>query len=232
MKADELAGKYHGDMAGTYDELREGTTQWANENAIVEGLLSRLPPGTSVLDVPVGTGRFLSTYAARDFKVTGVDVSSAMLAKARRKAQQIALDAYLSEGSAYALEFRDDAFDAVVSIRFLDWVEPQHLGAILSELTRVCRRDLIVYVPTFTPISELLRHPGGLVRLLRQLKLRAYRRRVRSDAVVHNRTALLTLFKRLGLITIEKVCIDRADAPLWQRGVDRDIYLLSKPSDA
>jgi ubiquinone/menaquinone biosynthesis C-methylase UbiE len=66
-----------------------------------------------VLEVGVGTGRNLPLYAA-DVSVTGIELSPAMLAIARRRAAGLGLDADLRTGDAQALPFGDEAFDTVV----------------------------------------------------------------------------------------------------------------------
>ena len=51
----------------------------------IEGLLFRdLAPGASVLDLCCGTGQLLEVLAQRGYQVTGVDLSAAMLDRARR----------------------------------------------------------------------------------------------------------------------------------------------------
>ena len=66
-----------------------------------------------VLEVAVGTGLNLPFYdtAAR---VTGVDLSPAMLEIARKRAADLGRDADLREGDAHELSFPDDSFDSVV----------------------------------------------------------------------------------------------------------------------
>jgi ubiquinone/menaquinone biosynthesis C-methylase UbiE len=66
-----------------------------------------------VLEVGVGTGRNLPLYAA-DVSVTGIELSPAMLAIARRRAAGLGLDADLRTGDAQALPFGDESFDTVV----------------------------------------------------------------------------------------------------------------------
>jgi len=75
---------------------------------------ARLQPGQAVLDVACGTGTFARAAALRvgtDGAVAGVDINPAMLAVARRLSPRIEWH----EGSAEALPYGDDAYDAVVS---------------------------------------------------------------------------------------------------------------------
>lgn len=47
-----------------------------------------LPPGSQVLDIGCGTGRHAVGLAKRGFRVTGIDLSSGMLAEARKAAEK------------------------------------------------------------------------------------------------------------------------------------------------
>ncbi len=66
-----------------------------------------------VLEVGVGTGLNLPFYGS-DIRLVGVDLSSAMLAEARRRAADLGLEVDLVEADAQALKFADDSFDTVV----------------------------------------------------------------------------------------------------------------------
>jgi len=66
-----------------------------------------------VLEIGVGTGMNLPFYGP-DVRLTGVDLSPAMLAEARRRAGELGREVDLREGDAQALEFPADRFDTVV----------------------------------------------------------------------------------------------------------------------
>lgn len=48
----------------------------------------RLPPGSRILDIGCGTGRHAVELAKRGYQVTGVDISSGMLAEAKKAARK------------------------------------------------------------------------------------------------------------------------------------------------
>ncbi|HJP66240.1 MAG TPA: class I SAM-dependent methyltransferase, partial [Actinomycetota bacterium] len=66
-----------------------------------------------VLEVGLGTGLNLPFYAP-SVRLTAVDLSPAMLARAERRAAEIARDVELRLGDAEALDFADGRFDTVV----------------------------------------------------------------------------------------------------------------------
>ena len=75
---------YKGHVAAEYDSTR--TAKWIarlrwNREFILLGEFIRLATGNgnTVLDAPVGTGRFQSLFENLGYKVIGVDVSSDML---------------------------------------------------------------------------------------------------------------------------------------------------------
>lgn len=51
-----------------------------------------IPPGSSILDIGCGTGRHSIELAKRGYKMTGVDLSSGMLAQAKEKAKEAGLE--------------------------------------------------------------------------------------------------------------------------------------------
>jgi ubiquinone/menaquinone biosynthesis C-methylase UbiE len=90
----------------------------------------------SVLEVAIGTGRNLPCYPAGT-RITGIDLSPAMLAIARRRAAELGIDAELREGDAEALAFPDGGFDTVVCALSLCSI-PDPATAI-AEMARVLR---------------------------------------------------------------------------------------------
>lgn len=91
-----------------------------------------------VLEIAVGTGRNLPFYTA-DVRLTGVDVSPAMLAIARRRAAAAGRQADLRIGDAQALDFPTASFDTVVCTLALCTI-PDPARAV-AEAARVLRGD-------------------------------------------------------------------------------------------
>lgn len=96
------------------------------------------PADAHVLDVACGTGRLTRRLAADAASVTGIDVSAAMLERARRSAARRDLERVsFARMSADPLWFTDDAFDRVVCTWALH-VFPDP-SAALAEARRVLR---------------------------------------------------------------------------------------------
>jgi len=88
MKYEEFKKKYKGVEAEKYEDRRREKKLWENEQKLVEKHLKNLASQnsvSSVLDIPVGTGRFIEAYKNLQMKVTGIDISEDMIAKAREK---------------------------------------------------------------------------------------------------------------------------------------------------
>jgi phosphatidylethanolamine/phosphatidyl-N-methylethanolamine N-methyltransferase len=107
-------------------------------------------PGQHILEVGVGTGLSLPHFRA-DSRVTGIDVSEEMLAKALRRAERRRLSHIegLHLMDAEHLEFPDNSFDAVLAL-YVASVVPNP-ARFAAEMRRVCiPGGTIVVVNHFT----------------------------------------------------------------------------------
>jgi phosphatidylethanolamine/phosphatidyl-N-methylethanolamine N-methyltransferase len=93
-------------------------------------------PGRDVLEVGVGTGLALPHYNP-DKRITGIDVSSDMLAKARARAAGLANVLTILEMDAQSTAFADGQFDIAVAM-FVASVVPNP-RALLAEMRRVVK---------------------------------------------------------------------------------------------
>ena len=97
-----------------------------------------------MLDVPCGTGRWISTLTGRGFRYTGADVSLAMAREARALTGPPQVRGVLVADLAH-LPFADASFDAVIVWRLLHHVpDCETRQVLLGEAARVSRRKVIV----------------------------------------------------------------------------------------
>jgi SAM-dependent methyltransferase len=145
---------YTGEGATGYDAKRGGRAVFQWEYDVTARLLADLEPGSSVLDVPFGTGRFAPIYRDLQLEATGVDASDEMLETARATHGDLLDGMRLVPADATRLPFSDDTFDAIVSFRFLPGIISFRAARkALREFARVTRgRALLAFkihdVPT------------------------------------------------------------------------------------
>jgi ubiquinone/menaquinone biosynthesis C-methylase UbiE len=132
---------YQGRAAEVYEARRAHKPKWKLEHECLKALLAGVQG--RVLDVPVGTGRFLGLYKELGLEAVGVDYSLKMLACAHAAYP----DATLEQGDVTNLRFADGEFDAVVCVRLLHLVAPNEAPLIMSELFRVSKHHVMVTVP-------------------------------------------------------------------------------------
>jgi SAM-dependent methyltransferase len=109
------------------------------EKALLARLLARFPRARSLLEVGSGTGHFARWFSGQGLRVTGLDLSRAMLAEAARLGGPRCV-----RGDACALPFPADSFDVVALVTTLEFVAAPGKG--LAEALRVARQGAILGV--------------------------------------------------------------------------------------
>jgi len=147
----------------TYVRWREselGARTEALEKEAVFALVGKVS-GLGVLDVGCGDGAYSIHAAQLGATVTGLDISPAMLAAARRRADATGVSVEWREGRAEALPFPAASYDVVMAVTVLCFVPDA--AAAIREMARVLR-------------------PGGVIVIgeLGRYSLWAFTRRVRA----------------------------------------------------
>lgn len=138
------ADRYYGDVASNYNAVRETSPRWRKEHELVRDYLSRCR-GKTVLDAPVGTGRFVPVYKEFGLRFIGADKSDAMLAVAQQAAREVGYDGgrYV-QADALAPYPKDMTSDVGVCMRFLNWLPRGSAAKAFRHLADVCREQIIV----------------------------------------------------------------------------------------
>jgi len=100
----------------------------------------------TILDADVGTGCNMPFYPD-GAKIVGIDLSPAMLARAKRRRDRLGLEVALAEMDVLRTSFPDHSFDAAVATFLFCVLAPEHQDPALRELARICK-------------------PGGEIRIL------------------------------------------------------------------
>jgi ubiquinone/menaquinone biosynthesis C-methylase UbiE len=151
--------------ASSYDWLLPSVFYQAIHNRLLEYIC--LPDDRpQVLDLGCGTGRLLDRLATRfpHLYGTGLDLSAQMLLQARCRNRHHPRLIYV-QGSAEALPFADEQFDAVFNtLSFLHYPKPQQ---VFSEISRVLHPGGQFYLADIalrwhTESQSLPVSPGGI----------------------------------------------------------------------
>ncbi|HJR92395.1 MAG TPA: methyltransferase domain-containing protein [Acidimicrobiia bacterium] len=148
----------------TYDSRRYAVVnRWDSTHLDKVDRLLDLQPGEKVLEVGCGAGHLTNRLAARGVDVIGID--------ANPNASEIAGTDRVRTMRAEALDFADDAFDAIVSVHAIEHI-PQ-LGAALGEMARVLRpggRAMFIYPAE--PIMGMYAIPTSVILYRNPLRAR------------------------------------------------------------
>jgi phosphatidylethanolamine/phosphatidyl-N-methylethanolamine N-methyltransferase len=196
VENDFVAGVYE-NLASVYDFTFGPTLHPGRVQAIKR---MHINPGDRILEVGVGTGINADLYP-RDCAVTGIDLSTSMLEKARERVARKGLrNVRLLEMDAADLRFADGSFD-IVYAPYLISVVPDPVK-VAVEMKRVCR-------------------PGGRVIFLNHFRspnsMLAWIERAISPATVHiGFKSDLDLPAFLAQADLKPVSIEKVNVPrIW-----------------
>jgi SAM-dependent methyltransferase len=132
-------------MTGDYDVF----ARYMEKDA--EQIYQRLAvkPGTKLLDVGCGAGQLALIAARAGAQVTGCDIATNWIEKARARAAEEGLKVTFEEGDAEALPYADGQFEIVTSLVGAMFAPRPELVA--KELTRVCKRGGRIAMFNWTP---------------------------------------------------------------------------------
>lgn len=100
-----------------------------------------------VLDMGCGTGAHLMRLAKLNFKVTGIDESTAAIRLARNTFKQEKLPGKFIVGNIHKkLPFKKNYFDAAISLRTINHGNFREIAGTIDEIRRVLKKNGIVFI--------------------------------------------------------------------------------------
>jgi ubiquinone/menaquinone biosynthesis C-methylase UbiE len=173
-KAYQGKTKYSGRVASAYEQTRALRPRWRREQEVIRAFVAEMPAGSSVLDVPFGTGRFVPIYLERELSILGVDISADMVEQSKQiLGEQFGL-CDVRIGDAEALPLETESVDYLVCNRFIKWLpDLDVIEKVIGEFARVVRKRMIIQAKV-SPESEPLgiRVRERVRRLWRSIKKR------------------------------------------------------------
>lgn len=108
-----------------------------------------------ILDLGCGAGRHALFFLKKKFDVYGIDLSSEAIKIARRRLREAGLPVKLMVGSIYGdLPYKDNFFDAVISIRTINHGRIEDIRKAIQEIRRVLVPGGLVFVTSRKRISK------------------------------------------------------------------------------
>lgn len=147
----DLKNRYLGEGATAYNKQRQGNARWQKEHQITRKFLES-HKGKSVLDMPIGTGRFLPLYKEFGLSAIGMDRSVDMLTQSQLEAESTGLDDLtLVLGDATNFNSEKLRSDIVVCTRFLNWLPSDLARKTFLNLAKACNQEMLI---TLSSIDE------------------------------------------------------------------------------
>lgn len=137
--------------SGSYATVAERLIEDVPPRHLLERV--EIKPGMPVLDVATGTGNVALRAAELGARVTGLDLTPELLARARERATDAGVEIDWVEGDAEDLPFEDGSFDCVLSTFGVQFA-PRH-QVVASELVRVTRPGGTIGLVNWTPQGHL-----------------------------------------------------------------------------
>jgi ubiquinone/menaquinone biosynthesis C-methylase UbiE len=135
----EQIPEVYAERARFYDVWGKFTESKAQKRSLE---IANIQDGESILEVAVGTGLIFAQLLKQNKTGwnEGIDLTEAMLAKAKERAVQSGATNYqLRIGDAYDLEFENGRFDLLINSYMFDLLPQADFSQVLSEFHRVLK---------------------------------------------------------------------------------------------
>jgi ubiquinone/menaquinone biosynthesis C-methylase UbiE len=154
------AGTLYDLLAPVYGRIAPGLLSRVTRRAIER--LGAVTPD-SVLEVGMGPGGLVrELQRSTSAWVVGVDVSTGMIAQARKRIKPNEGHASLVQADGLRLPFREGAFESVVSLLFLDVLGREEVREAMLEMSRVLAPGGRIIVASLLISNKLVRQGWNL----------------------------------------------------------------------
>jgi ubiquinone/menaquinone biosynthesis C-methylase UbiE len=146
----ELVEKHFDELADSYDQIKKEKNGFYYQS-LIRAVAAVVPPGKRILDIGTGTGEILNALAPAEG--SGVDLSSAMIQKAREKFPQL----HFFSGSYESLDL-GAGFDFILLLDVIEHLQsPEKLFGNLKKFCGPGTRIVLTMAnPAWEPLLHLL----------------------------------------------------------------------------
>jgi ubiquinone/menaquinone biosynthesis C-methylase UbiE len=138
---------------------------WGQDRRVREAVLGHINAGDRVLDVGCGTGTLAVQAARKGARVTGLDLSPAMLRLAEEKARAAGVEVSLRRGYAQSPPLDGERFDAITATFTLSEMSPDEAEMVVADMAaRLKVGGRMIVADEARPTHFLLRLNSGLQR--------------------------------------------------------------------
>jgi SAM-dependent methyltransferase len=130
----------------------KGKMRNRTEQSAIGGLVDLIEPGSVILDLPCGNGRWFDMLAKRAGSIVGRDISEGMVRFAATRQPGIPIDVAIDDAENIALA--DDTVDYVFSFALMKHLPIDVQGRVLAEFARVSKKGVICSFALFRPMSK------------------------------------------------------------------------------
>lgn len=139
----DIKNKYVDNIARNYEKIRTCEPKWKKEQEAVSKMILNLS-GT-VLDIPIGTGRFIKPCLENNLSIIGIDSSKDMLNIASKKFYN-RNDVILKIGDILNIDLDNKSVNNSICVRILNWLTPNEMNKAIQELIRVTKNKIILSI--------------------------------------------------------------------------------------
>lgn len=148
------------EMKNTYNAIaykyeKEAEEDWKDKE-IIDDFLKYLKTHSSILDIACGTGELLKYYDKKEFKTTGIDISTKMIEIAKKKAP----NSNLINMSLYKIDNIKEKYDAISATFILVHIPKEKINEVINKInSRLKNKGVFLTVFTTKQKEGLQKEP-------------------------------------------------------------------------